>query len=454
MKNKFWSIFTAAVIACGAFTPSAQSYVGSYSAVASAASTLSTPKADKSTGTYYSSGSMTVKLSCANSGSTIYYSLNGNSYRKYTSSGVKITKNSTLKIYAKKDTNRSDSVTYTYKLIPKVTVSLASGTYDSAQTVTLSSAASGVKYYYTLDGTKPTKSSAKYTSAGIQLTESSTLRILAVKANWSTRYITKKYVIDTSSDDSSSSENLSILDDYESKYAYSTLTSAQKKCYARIFKAATNHTDADVADLGLNETDIEKAYWAFDYDNPQFFWLANGYGYTYSSTKSSTKMLTVKMMYSRTKDEAEKLQSKFDAAAQKLIDNAMKYDNDFDRIKSLHDDLVNMTQYTTTGPSYISEADGPLLNGKALCEGYSKAFMYLCQSIGIQCVCVSGGSHMWNMVKVNGDWYHVDVTWDDPVNIEMLRHDYFCVSTKTILTDHSLNTTLFTVPSATKNYSE
>ena len=144
------------------------------------------------------------------------------------------------------------------------------------------------------------------------------------------------------------------------------------------------------------------------------------------------------------------------AAAQEIIDKALEYSDPYDRLMVLHDEIALRTEYLTSGGAHISEADGPLVYGEALCEGYSKAFMYLCQSIGIECVCIIGGEHMWNMVKVDGEWYHIDVTWDDPIVTgssggSNITHKYFLVSDKTVLLDHEIEN-FFTIPTAAKDY--
>ena len=120
----------------------------------------------------------------------------------------------------------------------------------------------------------------------------------------------------------------------------------------------------------------------------------------------------------------------------------------------IHDAITEMTTYNAKAPSYKSEADGPLVYGEALCEGYAKAFMYLCQSVGIQCFCVAGYAgedHMWNMLQLDGEWYHMDTTWDDSGTYE-----YFCVPDSQMFADHTLRNT-FPVPKATAtkySYSE
>ena len=440
MKNRILSIALAAVLSAGIFSAPVQEYIGS-SATAYAASAVSAPKASKKSGTYTVSGAFSVKLTSAATGAKIYYST-GSGWKLYTKA-LKISKNTTLKCYAEKNGTKSKTVSYSYKLTPKVNISEDEGVYTDPITVKLSSTASGVKFYYTLDGSKPTTSSELYTTKGIKISSSTELRFVAVKSGWSKKYFSVEYVIEGSEDTGSSISGDGLLYSYTEKYAYNTLNSTQKKVYARIFEGVTNHDfSIDLTGLNATESDVEKAYWAFDYENPQCFWISNGYTY-YTSGSHVTR---VEVPYSRSAEAVEEIQPKLEAAAQKIIDKALEQDSLFEQVKTLHDAVVDMTEYSVTGPSYKAEADGPLLHGIALCEGYSKAFMYLCQSMGIECVCVSGYAgegHMWNMVKLDGEWYNMDVTWDDAGTYE-----YFCIPSSKILSDHSFSNP-FTVPTAT-----
>lgn len=438
MKRKLISAVLAAVISAGIFSSPVQQLTGAVS-VAYAAESVAAPKASKKTGTYSSSGSLSVKLTAEN-GAEIYYST-GSSYKLYTRT-LKITKNTTLKFYAQKNGARSKTVTVKYKLTPRVNVTNAGGEYDSAVNVKLSSTASGVKFYYTLDGSKPTKSSALYTTKGINVSKSAKLRVLASKSGWSGKYLSEEYTIGGSAD-SSALPGESILDDFKSKYAYSTLTRKQKGLYEEIFNSVAKHEGIlYVSGKGYTAADVDAAYWAFDYDNPQFFWLANGYRYV----TIGNEIFSVNVSYSRNAAEAEKLKPQFEAAAQKIIDKALAQDNLFDRVLVIHDAITEMTTYNAKAPSYKSEADGPLLYGEALCEGYAKAFMYLCQAVGIQCFCVAGYAgedHMWNMLQLDGEWYNMDVTWDDADTYE-----YFCIPDSEMFVDHTLRN-FFPVPAAT-----
>lgn len=253
----------------------------------------------------------------------------------------------------------------------------------------------------------------------------------------------------------------SLLENYTQKWAYNQLDAKQKAVYARLFESASNFTEScDISDLGYTVDDLARintAFWAFDYDNPQFPVLGSGYVYKYSINESTKKTLmkTLSIDYART--PAQIRIGEFNKTAQSVITAADAQPSDYEKLKYIHDWIINNTVYINTDADYEREADGPLVYGKAVCEGYSKAFMYLAQSLGFECVCVSGTAnepHMWNKVKLGGKWYNVDATWDDPVRsdgVQMLRYNYFLISDAAIGRDHTV-TNEFALPSAAESY--
>jgi hypothetical protein len=75
-------------------------------------------------------------------------------------------------------------------------------------------------------------------------------------------------------------------------------------------------------------------------------------------------------------------------------------------------------------------AYGALANGEAVCEGYACAAKLLLNELGILCdiqfgVCTNGGGHAWNLVELDGQWYQMDVTWNDG---SADRSDYLLVT--------------------------
>lgn len=89
---------------------------------------------------------------------------------------------------------------------------------------------------------------------------------------------------------------------------------------------------------------------------------------------------------------------------------------DFDTALWLHDWLTSHASYDYDYRNYA--ADGVLLRGKGVCDSYSKAYYLLLKAAGIDCVRVISEdealNHAWNAAKLDGEWYQIDVTWDDP----------------------------------------
>jgi hypothetical protein len=100
-------------------------------------------------------------------------------------------------------------------------------------------------------------------------------------------------------------------------------------------------------------------------------------------------------------------------------------DDDYKDIKIIHDYLVDSIEYDQNYESRDSYSIyGAFIDKKVVCEGYAKAFKYLANAAGIECELVQGvatnsegvtESHEWNAVYLDGKWYYIDVTWDDPI---------------------------------------
>lgn len=125
--------------------------------------------------------------------------------------------------------------------------------------------------------------------------------------------------------------------------------------------------------------------------------------------------------------------------------------NTVDKLKVVHDYLVDNTLYDASDGTMVYNIYGTLVNRKSVCEGYARAFKYILDDLGIPCIIACGigrnnsgqtESHAWNYVQIDGKWYAVDVTWDDPVNVEAenltdeIRYGYFLKGSETFFKDH------------------
>lgn len=126
--------------------------------------------------------------------------------------------------------------------------------------------------------------------------------------------------------------------------------------------------------------------------------------------------------------------------------------SDFDKELAVHDWLVNNCEYDKKAlgvfETYSENSDNPygaLINGKAICTGYTLSFQMFMDMLEIPCKTIraaanDGDDHAWNMVSLDGEWYYVDVTWDDPVpdsNVAVTVHEFFNVTEEKMRnTDH------------------
>lgn len=128
--------------------------------------------------------------------------------------------------------------------------------------------------------------------------------------------------------------------------------------------------------------------------------------------------------------------------------------SDYDKIKQIHDVLVDELQYDQTlNRTHTHDIYGALVEKCVVCEGYAKAFKYLLDGVGIPCVLVSGKGtnsrgeteeHIWNYVLLNNKWYAVDVTWDDPIVTggfltNSMKYKYFLKGASEFNSNHFAN---------------
>lgn len=122
----------------------------------------------------------------------------------------------------------------------------------------------------------------------------------------------------------------------------------------------------------------------------------------------------------------------------------------FDKIKLFHDHIINNTIYDVNNTSGFSNAYTLLTTGKSICNGYSEIMSIYMHAIGIDNYRITSENHIWNLVKVDNAWYHLDATWDDPVtpdNEQYLLDTFFMINSAKLLeldkSEHNFNKEIF-----------
>ena len=178
-------------------------------------------------------------------------------------------------------------------------------------------------------------------------------------------------------------------------------------------------------------------------DIPEAFHV-EGMGYSYYSSSSTVAYLRI--TYNMTKTEYDKTMELCREVASEMLDGLDAPGlSQAEKALILHDRLAVHCEYDCSiSKDNIYDMVGPLLNRFAVCEGYAKTYSYLLDQVGIRNYYISSDllRHGWNIVYIDGEKYHVDVTWDDPTEdaTGLVRHVNFLRSTDGIIsTGHHVN---------------
>lgn len=134
-------------------------------------------------------------------------------------------------------------------------------------------------------------------------------------------------------------------------------------------------------------------------------------------------------------DKINIIENKITDIIDKVITSNMSNEK---KIKVIHDYIINHAKYDNNRSDnniikYDSDsAYGPLIEGFGLCGGYSDAMMIFLINFGINNYKIASDNHVWNYVYVNNNWYHLDLTWDDPITTDgsnILEYNFFLIST-------------------------
>lgn len=244
-----------------------------------------------------------------------------------------------------------------------------------------------------------------------------------------------------------------------STYGYDNISNDTSR---NLYQTINNHIN-DIKALeitypgNLTYLEVGEAIEAFKLDHPECFWLKNGFQFVDNEDYDC-----VTFRYSYENDDLINAKSKFDTAIQNFMDKAPVKSSDYEKELYANNFLVKNVVYDDKATEKDEDSNnnaysayGALVDGNAVCEGYSKAFQLLCEKLGIECVCVCGNAqdelHEWNCVKIDGEWYQTDVTWNDSSH-EYLVNCYLNLTDEQMYGDHKIDPYFSEV--SEKDYSE
>ncbi len=179
--------------------------------------------------------------------------------------------------------------------------------------------------------------------------------------------------------------------------------------------------------------DYFKAVFSYQYDHPECFWMYNDLEVTVEAGYDPTEG-KLYIALDKPYKKYEKEMTAFNDAVDGILNDIDPNASDAEKALAIHDKLLEMVKYDYEigAPDNMSNdlahtAYGALVvNGNgdantAVCDGISLAYEYLLQQVGIEAAVIVGeagntaedaGPHAWNIVKLDGEWYEVDLTWN------------------------------------------
>lgn len=176
----------------------------------------------------------------------------------------------------------------------------------------------------------------------------------------------------------------------------------------------------DISQYHLSTSDVGELMRIVTYCNPELFYISGACSYYINGNYAT--IIVPEYLYS--KSEIDKKQQTLNSVVDKylaLVDNSM---SDFQKAVILHDELVLRTKY-----AYDPSMYNLLTEGKGQCIAYALAYARLLSLVGVDSEIISSEkmNHAWLKVKIDGEYYNVDPTWDDPVEDKPghVQHTYF-----------------------------
>lgn len=223
-------------------------------------------------------------------------------------------------------------------------------------------------------------------------------------------------------------------------YYYDLLNKDQQKVYYSMKEGLLNMQESFPV-LKLSGKELADIYFMIRMDCPEIFYTVR---FTYRYYPDSTYVEVVPE-YLFDKNKIKEHRAAMKSRVQKLARQALQL-NEEEKEKFIHDLICQTVKYDKLKKEYSHEIIGALGNGVAVCEGIAKAVKILCDELGIWCIVALSEAnpdkgikyrHAWNVIKINGKYYHLDATFDNTLSKDdVIRYDYMNLSDKQFFRDH------------------
>ena len=244
------------------------------------------------------------------------------------------------------------------------------------------------------------------------------------------------------------------------KFYYQQLEEEERLVYREILDGIRENGK----EIYVHTSDAERANAIFQYilkDYPDIFWCDGTI--TATSYEGEEANTVLQPTYSYSEMAKGIMEEEMASAIEECLVQVPEESSEYQKILYVYEYIVNTVDYDMAAPDN-QNIYSVFKHQRSVCAGYSKAAQYLLERLGVFCTYVTGTTstgqnHAWNLVKCDGDYYYVDVTWGDPVfqeaegeevsQLQNISYDYMLCNDEELLKSHTPDTDA-QFPSCTK----
>ena len=242
-------------------------------------------------------------------------------------------------------------------------------------------------------------------------------------------------------------------------YCYSCLSGTEQLAYMAI-KDCVTHLIGSWNCGSMTQQAIQRAYDCLMMDHPEYFW-ADSYTYVTSYVNNTISGHRVEFSYNMDAAQIRRRNEEITKALYDMVGSISVPDSStYSIVKAVFDHMVDNGTYDEL--NLDQSLYSVMVSNSGVCASFSKAFEFVMQCLGIPCTVVYGHltqkegvlgtslGHEWNIVNIDGSWYHVDVTSGLAVDGEgeLSRYRFLCIPTDQILATHKIENPV-PIPSCT-----
>lgn len=205
---------------------------------------------------------------------------------------------------------------------------------------------------------------------------------------------------------------LEVPSDSEKLYAYRTLTDNEKLVYDQMVDTV-KHRKSDVRLATSSLKVLKKSWQAVRCDHEEFFWVKN-LSYELYKKDGKIQAIDISPKYTMSEEKIDSCRKKINKKVKGILKDAPRDGTDYDKVKYCYDILIRTVDYDSSAPN-SQNIISTFLGRRTVCQGYAYGMQYLLKKLGVSCTTVEGRArginHAWNLVRMDGAYYYVDVTW-------------------------------------------